>query len=171
MEPSQIGEDPGGDPDAGCGHRGTHENCELSRSTADRKPLDRKESQRKRSNNTHQSDEQSRGPQPGERAKIGLETDLEEKQDHADLSQGGEQTPIIATHPPEHARPDDGSDQQFPNYCGLTKPGHDLGTDLGRDQDHQQLDKTLEDFHRNSHPGAPAQMLGDSAARSTMEYR
>ena len=164
VKPAQIGEYPGGDPDAGCRHRRTHEDGEFGRSTPDREQLDREESQRKRGYHTHERDQQGRRPQPGEGAKIRLESDLEQEQDDADLSKGGQQTAVISAHPAEHTRPDDGSDEQLPNDGRLSKAGHDLRADFGRDEDYQQLDETLENFHRNSRPGTGL-MLGDSKAR------
>ena len=85
------------------------------------------------------------GPAFKQPREIGLEPDLEQQDQHAELGERVDDLGLV--HEPEDTGPDQNAGEQLSEDRGLADPLHPLGRELRGEPDDDERDQELAEFH------------------------
>ncbi|HVZ76853.1 MAG TPA: hypothetical protein VG818_02595 [Gemmatimonadaceae bacterium] len=120
------------------------------RHTRDAEHLRGQEPEPERDRHARDSDRSRDAADLHERADVGLEADLEQQQDHADLGHRVDDR-IRGVHEPERRATEQHAGHEFPEHCRLAQALRELAEQLGADEDRDQRGK--ERRHRRASVG------------------
>jgi hypothetical protein len=146
----EVAEDPGGHADAGGGQGRAQEQLDVVAVPGQPGEAQAEVAQGERQRHPDRRHRERRAPHPQQLGQLGLEPDLEEQQQHAQLAEDRED--LVAADQPEGGRADQHADDQLAEHGGLAETLRQLGTHLGCDQDDQDVQQDGADIQKGESP-------------------